>query len=293
MSGHIIHAPHRSAPLTQYGLFVAVVLGSMLMHLSRATMGAQDAFFSLTDAPIHSAYLPPEVLSCIDPAPAAEPYCDAASRRILASTVRLMFYSSGPVRISHGTVVGGRYVITHNHYTTYNPEMGDGERARATHITLMLASGEFLLRNAPLSNFTVVVDEPGLLLLDFQTVNGRGFFDYHGIPSAPVAVYNPASIRPGSEVAQVNWDGKTTFVDWGRISSVRDLGPTRALEIDNYIELGASGGGVFSDGYHIANNCLQGKVYRTHTRDLVRGYSVATTNDATALSTIASEFPAD
>lgn len=285
MSGHIIHAPHRSAPLTSQGLFLVVILGSMLMHLGRATVGAPDRFFSLTDAPIYSMYLQPEAPpSCINPSPAAKPYCDAVSRRILASTVRLIFFSSGPVCIGHGTVVGGRYVLTHNHYAYLQRGESPTLAREETHLSVALTDGQIILRNAPLSNFTVVASGPGLLILDFQTINGMGFFDYHGIPSATPIAVEASDIRPGSEVAQVNWDGKTTFVDWTRISSIRGNGPTPALEVENFIELGASGGGVFYEGRHIANNWLQGRALRADSRAVVRLYSVAASNEASVLT---------
>lgn len=287
MSGHIspvIHAPHRSAPLTSYGLFVAVILGSMLMHLGRATLGAPDTFLPLTDAPIHSVYRPPESRSCIDPTPADKPHCDAASRRILASTVRLLFLSSGPVRVGHGTVIDGRYIITHNHYASLQRGESPALARAETHLSVALADGQFILRNAPLSSYTVVASRPGLMLLDFKTIKGIGFFDYHGVPSAPLGVAKLSAIRPGSEIAQVNWDGKTTFVEWARVSSIREDGPVPALEIDNFIELGASGGGVFYEGRHIANNWLQGRALRTDTRAVVRLYSVAASDDAGVLT---------
>jgi hypothetical protein len=319
MSGHIAHAPHRSTPLTRCGWFFALVAGSILLLLGHADLPVRDIFPSTSNAPLRASYQPPAALSCIDPLPDAKLRCEAISRRILASTVRVMFFSDGPVRIGHGTVVGGRYVITHNHYATYQPDVVGQGLAGAPHISVALANGEFILRNAPISNFTIVVAEPGMLLIDFQTIDGTGFFDYHGIPSAPLTVWEPSAVKPGSEVAQVNWDGETTFVEWARVSSIRDADPVPALEIDNFIKLGASGGGVFYDGQHIANNCLQGMVYytraremvRTHrrpdsfesastmlvnstpTRELVRTYSVAMLNTASALSLITSGMPAE
>lgn len=218
-------------------------------------------------------------LSCATPAAEMVPVCDAQEQKILASTVRLMFLGPDPVNIGHGTVVGGRYVLTHNHYPSFQPgRVGDGRNA--THISVALANGEFILQNVPLSSYAVVPLDPGTLLLDFQTIDGIGFFDHLGIPSAPVAVWNSFAIQPGSEVAQVNWDGETTFVQWARVSTIRDTGSTPALELENFIELGASGGGVYYAGYHIGNNWLQGMIYHTDTQELARRYSVATTNDA-------------
>lgn len=295
MSGSSIQAPHRPLSKGHYWwVFAVLALATLLLAwnfppLSHFLLPAEMAASSEQHR-IPSLTLTP---SCIDPAAGAQAVCEAMAQRILASTVKVMFLGDGPVCTGHGTVVGGRYVITHNHYSTYHSGERAGALARKTHISLSLANGEFILRNAPLSNFTVIASEPGFLLLDFRTVGGQGFFDHLGVPSAPLVTWNAAAIQPGSEVAQVNWDGKTTFVEWVRVSSIRETGSTFALEIDNYIELGASGGGVFSGGYHIANNRLQGSVYQKRTRERVRGYSVATVNDATALSFLVLEEPAD
>lgn len=262
-------------------LVVAIVEGLLLLMRAGARTPYSIPFGNQAQWP--ATFQSSTAISCIDPSPDLVAGCDAMAQQILDSTVRVMFLNSGPVAIGHGTVVGGRYVITHNHYK-YPLTDATGEANHATKISLARANDEFIMRNAPLSNFTVVAAAPGMLLLDFRTIGGEGFFDHLGIPSAPVASWNSFAIQPGGEVAQANWDGKTTFVEWVRVSSIRDAGSTPALEIENFIELGASGGGVFYGGYHIGNNWLQGMIYHTDTQEMARRYSVATTNDANVLT---------
>lgn len=231
--------------------------------------------------------------SCIDPSPEERRLCDIMAQRILASTVRVTFQGIGPISIGHGTIIGGRYVITHNHYPNFPPEQGGDEASGATRISIAMANGKFVVYNATSSSFTVIAAEPGILLLDFRTIGEVGFFDYYGLPSAPFKAWDSRSLHAAREVAQVNWDGDKTFVQWVRTASDRDTGRNPAFELENFIELGASGGGVFSDGYHIGNNWLQGKLYYTGTHALARVYSVAAANSASAFQSLIRNSPVD
>jgi len=58
----------------------------------------------------------------------------------------------------------------------------------------------------------------------------------------------------GLEVAQLDWDGRTARVDWVRVDRVLGDGEGTILVLDSCIKVGASGGGVFWNGVHIANN---------------------------------------
>ena len=52
--------------------------------------------------------------SCANPTPQTAAGCAALAEKILAATVRLEFYGCGG--IGHGTIYGGRYLITDKHY---------------------------------------------------------------------------------------------------------------------------------------------------------------------------------
>lgn len=56
------------------------------------------------------------------------------------------------------------------------------------------------------------------------------------------------------EVAQVGWAGMTARVDWVKVQEViLDDGAPR-LVLDDGVSPGASGGGIFYNGVHVANN---------------------------------------
>jgi hypothetical protein len=182
--------------------------------------------------------------SCVNPGPDLALGCKIAAGRILASTVRLEFH--GPAGgIGHATVVGGRYLITHNHYPITAGELKNGGDDKVIAVSVLKINGDIILLKAPLSFFSVVGEGPEILVLDFQSYGDVGFFDSVSIPSANLGDVNASLPQPGSEVAQINWDGTIAHVDWVRITAIQNDGGTSYLEIDNFVEQGASGGGVF------------------------------------------------
>ncbi len=56
------------------------------------------------------------------------------------------------------------------------------------------------------------------------------------------------------EVAQIDWDGRTTRVDWVPVREVTLESGVPRLKLDDGAMVGASGGGIFFQGQHIANN---------------------------------------
>jgi hypothetical protein len=67
-------------------------------------------------------------------------------------------------------------------------------------------------------------------------------------------------------------------VVWTR---VRDLVPDNGqqlLHLENFIQLGASGGGVYVDGFHIGNNWSRIPLVDSITGEVVSGYSVVALN---------------
>jgi len=63
------------------------------------------------------------------------------------------------------------------------------------------------------------------------------------------------------EVAQVDWDGATTRVDWTTVQEVNVEDGVPRLVLADDVMLGASGGGIFWQGIHIANNWLMVQHY--------------------------------
>jgi hypothetical protein len=220
--------------------------------------------------------------SCASPTPQMIAGCQAQAERILASTVRLEFH--GPSGgIGHGTVFGGRYLITHNHYPVSGEVLSHTGDDLISAVSVFKANGDIVLLKAPLSYFDVVGVAPEALVLDFKEYNGIGFFDRVGVLSIETKVWNDLTIQPGEEVAQIDWDGTTARVIWILVAAVRTDSGTPYVEVDYFVEQGASGGGVFYNGIHIANNWS-----RLTDRDPVSGedlrqYSVAAMNTESLL----------
>lgn len=215
--------------------------------------------------------------SCVDPAQDMSADCRAQAERILASTVRLEFHGPGG-GIGHATVVGGRYLITHNHYPVSGDALSRGGDGLLTAISVFKSSGDIILLKAPLAYFSVAFVAPEALVLDFKSYGGVGFFDSVGIPSAAAEAPAGPDMEPGNVVAQIDWDGATSFVRWTRITAVRMEGDVPVVELASFVEQGASGGGVFYNGRHIANNESRRTDRDAASGQIVRQYSVAALN---------------
>lgn len=208
-------------------------------------------------------------VSCQRPFPWQVGQCRAMEQAILDSTVQIVFHGWLEVENgyevekiwgtrSHATVIDGRYLLTHNHFglplsqvQIYN-QYSNGSLSG---ISIYRTDGTAVLDHAPLDVFVVKVEEGETVLLDFGTIAGEGFFTQKGFGSALLSQYGNVQLVPGDEVAQIDWDGQgNTLVVWSRIKSVyQDNGLPKAV-VDNYIESGASGGGLFLNGQHIGNN---------------------------------------
>jgi hypothetical protein len=135
---------------------------------------------------------------------------------------------------------------------------------------------------------TIVVEDAETLVLDFGTYRDGGteMFTAFGLASAEPAAWGSLPIQPGMEVAQVDWDGSNTHVDWVTIEGIITDGGTPRLELDNYVEGGASGGGVFWGGYHIANNWYRATTNNANSGAVIRQYSAAALNSAQAATVV-------
>jgi hypothetical protein len=202
--------------------------------------------------------------------------CAALAERALESTVRLEVH--GPDGgIGHGTVVGGRYLLTHNHFPINGNALSRGGDDRVTAVSIFRASGELVLQNMPLACFAVHTMDEEILMLDFGAPGGVGFFDKAGIPSDETLSHDALALQPGSEVAQIDWDGATTHVDWAHVVAVHDEDGLPYVELDSFVQHRASGGGVFLNGRHIANNWMRCTI-QFRSGEVTRRYSVAALN---------------
>ena len=227
------------------------------------------------------------VESCLAPASdGVQARCDEWERAALASTVRLEMRvfsldSSGQaveqIDGSSGlaTIQDGRYLVTHNHYDVSLMSESAGTISR---LTLLKADGEIILTDAPLSTFRVAYEDSQTLILDFGDHGGAGFFGALGMPSAVFRPGAEVSLAAGTEIAQASWTGETARIDWVRVTGIRMDTSTPYLELDNFLERGSSGGGVFLNGVHIANNWSRSTERSVDTGEVARRYSVAALN---------------
>lgn len=185
-----------------------------------------------------------------------------AEERILKSTVRI-YIETWVVRpddsgydidatASHATLKDGRFLVTHNHFSApWASQEEDPQPGYAT-VTLANSEGKALYKGA-LSDFEVVWEDPETLVIAHKDVD---LFETLGFISADFEDWTSAPLEPDAEVAQVDWDGTTTRVDWTTVEEIAvDDGVPRLVLADG-ITLGASGGGIFWQGKHIANNWL-------------------------------------
>jgi len=154
----------------------------------------------------------------------------------------------------HGTLKDGRYLVTHNHFST-PPPGGSSEQESSDYalVTLTNSDGEALFRG-PLSDFEIVWEDPETLVV---THRDSDLFQKLGYVSAEFKEWSSVPLEVGMEVAQVDWDGTTTRVDWTTVHEVSIDDGTPRLVLADGVTLGASGGGIFWQGSHIANNWLQ------------------------------------
>jgi len=201
--------------------------------------------------------------SCAQPKGKAVQACRELEQRILAATVRIELQSwkvaddeSGydiDYKVSHATIKDSRYLVTHNHYSiplAIRPQ--DGEPEVYVAVTLSDSSGETLFKGS-ISDFELAWEDPETLILAYK---GEDLFQDKGMVSAEFSDWSTVPLKAGMEVAQVDWDGATTRVDWTTVQEVNVEDGVPRLVLADGVTLGASGGGIFWHGIHIANNWL-------------------------------------
>ncbi len=207
--------------------------------------------------------------SCKRPLPWNKRHCLAVEQAILDATVRVVLHGWVEVEtgydvericggISHATVVDGRYLITHNHFgiplsqvITYNQHAN----VEFTGVSVYRLDGIIILDHAPLDSFAIIAEKGETVVLDFGTAAGEGFFTQASVGSAQSSSTRAAQLALGTEVAQVDWDRQGhTQVVWVKVKRAYQENGISLIQVDHFIHLGASGGGVFLDGQHIGNN---------------------------------------
>lgn len=237
------------------------ILFLQLIDRSSPAIPTAEATQQLT--PAATSETSPSPLTCANPAPSVLASCQAIEQQILDATVRflmvtpLMYVEGSGMRIlngsGHGTVKDGRYLVTHNHLeTAFFSLLQQGDPENLITIYLFNASGELILQE-PGQIATVALIERQTVVLDFGEGNGGGYFAAHGFPSATFAANN-FDLQPGMEVAQVDWDGVSSHVNWVTVEEVTTVSYVPIAKLAGCVQKGASGGGVFWRGRHIGNN---------------------------------------
>jgi len=227
--------------------------------------------------------------SCAQPTAEMAAGCAKMEAAILASTVRVDIYrwkdedggkgeyiSGGS---SHATIKDGRYLVTHNHFGELFNGLRDQEiPGEFVRISLHKTNGELIISNLPLTKVTLIFEDSETLVLEFKGYGNLGFFEAMGLPSAPFANWNQLTLQPGTEVAQIDWDGHTSHVNWTTIESIMIEDGTPQITLTSYVEQGASGGGIFLNGLHIANNWMRATEEGQVSDQVYGQYSVAALN---------------
>lgn len=211
-----------------------------------------------------------EFPSCSKPALDDVRTCREIERQLLGCTVRLeieawiktpfgpegseMFEYRRAAGDGHATVMNGRYLVTHNHFDIPPSMLADLDSIEFGAVSIYAADGRKVDTEVQPPFLSVTAGDPESLVLDFGMVGSKGYFAALGLPSAQFMSWGEIQLESGAEVAQVDWDGRTAHVRWATVESiVTDDGPPY-LVLSGGIKQGASGGGVFLNGYHVANN---------------------------------------
>ena len=108
-------------------------------------------------------------------------------------------------------------------------------------MTLFNSQGEPRFRGS-LSDFDLVWEDPETLVTGHKESD---FFEKLGFISAEFYDGSSLSLAAGMEVAQVDWDGITTRVDWTTVKEVSVVDGLRWMILTDEVTIGASGGGIF------------------------------------------------
>lgn len=272
-------------------LFFALFLMACQAELTTVEVAASASQIAVSDAPVsNSNETVSEIINenrCQNPTAEHLQECLAWEEQILAATVRIEVHrwlSEEGIRGEyidgsggHATVLDGRFLITHNHFSI-PLESIEGTSGEQLRISVYKANGELIIDSMRPSAFTIVAQDQETVVLDFGEYVDEGLFDMLDIPSAQFQSWESLSLRPGSEVAQINWDNETAFVQWVNIRSLVTAAGTPRIELDNGVIKGASGGGIFWNGTHIGNNWTTTTVKAANDGAMLDAFSTAALN---------------
>ena len=229
----------------------------------------------------------PKYAICAQPTANAE-RCAAQEAQILASVVRIVLHANFQKgqqtdfrgNVGYATVMAGRYLVTHNHFSIDLVALSPTNRQGLTGFSLYNAAGERIVHNAPVGTFQVSARESQTVVLDF----GPDYFDNLNLSSASFMAVKDATLSVGTEVAQLDWDGERAYVVWTAVSQVVHDQDLPHLKLEHYAMVGASGGGVFWQGHHIANNWAHVTVADPDSGGFMQAYSLAALNSQNLLT---------
>lgn len=232
-------------------------------------------------------------LSCRSTIEIRNPQCQEIEQRILATTLRIEIQKYVYVEdqgltelfsTGYGTVIAGRYLVTHNHFKLPLLELlADDVNGRYATVWLYTAD-DMLLWEGPLTQASATFVDSESLLLEFLDQDGRGLFEQLGVPSADFSTLETGVVLPGAEVAQINWDHQHAFVQWTTINETGFYEGTPVVVLSDCILVGASGGGLFIDGVHFANNWSRSWDCAEEAAGLDHHYSTAALNSTPLLA---------
>ena len=272
------------------------ILGTSLIIISFSLIGCQlETAVAQANGPQSIVTTTTTEIRCGQPQPEDIAICQQWEEEILATTVRIQLsgwlasaetntatWSRLDTKIGHGTVKDGRTLVTHNHYQMPFDLLAAGRVTGL--VSLFTSAGEPILAKADINMVSVVYRDSQTLVLAFQTETGEGLFDVLGIPSASFKTWTDLPLQPGQEVAQIDWDGATAHVDLVEIQAVITDNGTAKLELDNFNEVGSSGGGVFWQRVHIANNWQRTTVSETGGTAVLHQFSSAALNSVSLVA---------
>ncbi|MDT8306571.1 MAG: hypothetical protein RRC07_11600 [Anaerolineae bacterium] len=211
--------------------------------------------------------------------------------RILAATLRIEIAVYAPQSkggyalidnsLGHATVMNGRYLVTHNHFSLTLEDLNDGTLRK---LSAYAPDGSTLLKDAPFHSFKVELPNPETLVFDFGVYGRQGALGYIGMASAEFGTWQSLDLQPGAMVAQVRWDGVATVIEWVPVLAIRSENGTMVVEMEGTAEKGASGGGIFYNGYHVANNWYRRTEKRAATGQVLHQFTVGALNGAKLLT---------
>ena len=187
-------------------------------------------------------------------------------KNILSTTARLYLRSWIPLpgeneyevlsSVAHATVKDGCCLVSHNHFGI-PLSLGHGTEKAGVYTDLTITDwrGQKVFA-APLTDFTVMYSSEEVLVLALAEEQNSYWLEDLGFQSAHFSLPKQIDLQSGMKVAQVDWDGRCTRIDWTVVDDIAEFGRSRILKMDDPIRLGASGGGIFYNGSHIANNWM-------------------------------------